>query len=673
MRRFLRFVVERTIDGETDCLKESVIGVQVFDREIGYDPKTDSIVRVEARRLRNKLFEYQRQNGAEDPLWILLPKGGYVPEFVPREVQPELETAGPIAPPRSRRRFVLAGAIVLVLCGAAAWLILAKNPAHAVQVQGRPFTTWPGYEVTPSFSPDGQTIAFASHAIYLQRVGSDQATRITHSDQPEIEPVWSPDGRRIAFFRQESPGRLGIFLVTPTGAEEQKVGTIRSTVAPARMDWLPDGRFIATSDRGAEGALTLVLFSVATGAKQWLVGPQNGDDWCPEISPDGRTLAFVHSLAEGVQDLYLMPIRVGADGKAATEPPRRLTFDNRSIYGHAWSVDGRSIVVSSKRSGGRYDLWRVQVPKGSPVRIAGAEREAIQPSISRKGNRMAYVSRFTDMHIWRARVDGKGEARALIASTMYDTDPQYSPDGTRIAFRSTRSGNGAIWVADVEGMGASRVADLNGPTIGAPRWSPDGRMLSFDARAGEQSVIYLAPANSSAPPRPLAGPSEANDMLPSWSADGKFLYFGSSRSGRWDLWKQPVSGGRAEQITRDGGFDAFETADGKYIYYSKGPMVPGIWRLPGEELVLPSASAPKWGWILGKSGIYFVDAAPGEEQPANIRFYDFATKATRLIGRTSAKPALGGTSISVSPDEQWIAWAQVDRAGSDIILVENFR
>src|ERR1700676_3644071 len=131
-------------------------------------------------------------------------------------------------------------------------------------------------------------------------------------------------------------------------------------------------------------------------------------------------------------------------------------------------------------------------------------------------------------------------------------------------------------------------------------------MLSFDARAGEQSVIYLAPANSSAPPRPLAGPSEANDMLPSWSADGKFLYFGSSRSGRWDLWKQPVSGGRAEQVTRDGGFDAFETADRKYIYYSKGPMAPGIWRLPGEELVLPSASAPKWGWILGKSGIYFV-------------------------------------------------------------------
>ena len=90
-------------------------------------------------------------------------------------------------------------------------------------------------------------------------------------------------------------------------------------------------------------------------------------------------------------------------------------------------------------------------------------------------------------------------------------------------------------------------------------------------------------------------------------------------------------------------------------------------------MVMPSASAPKWGWTLAKSGIYYIEAAANEDQPADIRFFDLASRTSRSIGRTSAKPALGGTSITVSPDERWVVWAQVDRAGSDIIYVGDFR
>jgi hypothetical protein len=160
-------------------------------------------------------------------------------------------------------------------------------------------------------------------------------------------------------------------------------------------------------------------------------------------------------------------------------------------------------------------------------------------------------------------------------------------------------------------------------------------------------------------------------MLPTWSRDGRSLYFGSDRSGRWELWKQPASGGQATQLTWRGGLNAFESGEGQ-IYYSKGPSVAGIWRLPGEELVLDSVSAPRWGWYMGKKGIYYVEAVDAD-QPAEIRYFDLATKTSRLIGMTTAKPALGGTCLTVSPDEQWVAWAQVDRAGSDIILVEGFR
>jgi TolB-like protein len=81
MSGFLRYVVQRAIAGESDQVKEYVIGVAVFDRDEQYDPRLDSIVRVEARRLRSKLDEYYATDGREDPLVIRMPRGSYAPTF----------------------------------------------------------------------------------------------------------------------------------------------------------------------------------------------------------------------------------------------------------------------------------------------------------------------------------------------------------------------------------------------------------------------------------------------------------------------------------------------------------------------------------------------------------------------------------------------------------------
>ena len=81
LSRLLRYIVERTLSGEGDQLKEYVLGVEVFDRPPSYDPRLDSIVRVEARRLRAKLEEYYLGPGAANPLVISVPRGSYVPVF----------------------------------------------------------------------------------------------------------------------------------------------------------------------------------------------------------------------------------------------------------------------------------------------------------------------------------------------------------------------------------------------------------------------------------------------------------------------------------------------------------------------------------------------------------------------------------------------------------------
>src|SRR6266545_3289645 len=89
--RFLRYVVERTLAGKAAEIKEIVIATELYGRSGDYDPKADSIVRVEASRLRSKLHSYYTEQGAQDPIRITIPKGTYVPQFErrPQEGPPD--------------------------------------------------------------------------------------------------------------------------------------------------------------------------------------------------------------------------------------------------------------------------------------------------------------------------------------------------------------------------------------------------------------------------------------------------------------------------------------------------------------------------------------------------------------------------------------------------------
>src|SRR6516165_1545275 len=101
LQRFLKFAVECALDGTTDQLKESVLGRVVFDRGSEFDPRTDSIVRVEAQRLRRKLRQYYEIEGRDDPVAIDFQPGSYVPVFAyarERQLQDAAPEARPLNP-----------------------------------------------------------------------------------------------------------------------------------------------------------------------------------------------------------------------------------------------------------------------------------------------------------------------------------------------------------------------------------------------------------------------------------------------------------------------------------------------------------------------------------------------------------------------------------------------
>jgi TolB-like protein len=196
LSRFLRYVVERTLAGEGDRLKEYAVGVDVFDRDDGYDPRLDSLVRVEAGRLRTKLSEYYGGAGAADPVLIRMPRGSYAPVFDERESVPPvaLDVASAATRP-SRvlfdRRRAVAGVVAaaIVLGGIAAWRLAgSRGPARPVVIAVLPFahySTSAADEALAARVTDGVTSELArtgalgvvSHTSALQFTGVHKPLR----------------------------------------------------------------------------------------------------------------------------------------------------------------------------------------------------------------------------------------------------------------------------------------------------------------------------------------------------------------------------------------------------------------------------------------------------------------------------------------------------------------
>ena len=129
--------------------------------------------------------------------------------------------------------------------------------------------------------------------------------------------------------------------------------------------------------------------------------------------------------------------------------------------------------------------------------------------------------------------------------------------------------------------------------MGTPRWSPDGQQIAFDSNPRGNSDIYVVKADGGRPCRLTTG--NYAEVAPSWSRDGRWIYFASDQTGAWQVWKMPAEGGGAVQVTKQGGFAALESYDGKTLYYAKGPPCLAFGRSQwkaGKKKVLPQLRQP---------------------------------------------------------------------------------
>ncbi len=598
-----------------------------------------------------------------------------------RSLKPEL--SGPAK--RSKRGSLFALSLALITLAGIAFALykfVGRKQPHVVLPAAKvvPFTTFPGRELQPTFSPDGNQIAFAWNGekrdnfdIYVKLVNTaTPPLRLTSNPADDVFPAWSPDGRQIAFVRQ-SGSEISIFVVPALGGPERKLYSGTSAFLSLyeygnALSWSPDGKYLAFSgQRSPREPNSIFLLSRESLETHQITKPPAGflGDSTPAFSPDGKVLAFVRGASSRDVEIYVVP---AAGGEA-----KRLTFDNRSGRSLAWTADGHDIVFSLWFYG-NLRLWRVPASGGTPEQLAVGGEGGSTLAISRQGDRLAYSQESRDTDIWRVGTSGSPSMRSptrLISSTRPDFGPQYSPDGKRIAFTSGRSGSNEIWVCDEDGQNPVQLTTFGGPDVGSPRWSPDGRQIAFDSVASGNRDIFVISAEGGKPRHFTKDSSD--EVRPSWSRDGQWIYFGSNRTGDWQIWKAPIEQGQALQVTEQGGREAFESFDGNVVYYTRGFGIPGIWKAPvaGGEETLVLDGALQGFWALLNDGIYFVNL---EATPfPTIDFFTFATGRIRRVATIDKELQLVAPSLAVSPDGRWLLHAKVDNFESDIMLVENFR
>jgi Tol biopolymer transport system component len=524
----------------------------------------------------------------------------------------------------------------------------------------------------PALSPDGKKIAFSwrkeyheDEEIYIQLVGTGSPQPRTDHPGRDFSPVWSQNGDHLAFFR-DFKGKTSIIRKPFIGGKEDVLINLnRIYMYGDKLSWSPDGQFLAFSDvDSVQKIQSIYTLSVDNLEIQPLTFPPPGyKDYHPIYSPDGKKLAFLRGPTLYISDIWVLPLSGG--------DPERITTDNAALFGLAWTADSRDIVFSSSREG-VLNLWRLKASGGEPTQITfSAQSDCVWPTISLLGQPLAFVSTnwnsyistkdLTDPHSLPSRLSG--------SSSRGDIEPQYSPSGAKIVFKSFRTGRGHIWVCDSDGENRYQLTFLRSLS-GAPIWHPNEPIIAFDSNDEGHTHIYTINMDRGKPIKITSGKS--NNHIPSWSRDGESIYFRSDRTGEQQIWKIPKKGGEPEQITFGGGHSAFESFDGKWIYYTKGEThlgQSGIWKKSLQvdtDVIVVDRPVNYRNWALMENGIYYVYPTGMEY---NVEFYNFKNENITEICRLKGMDMMG---ISISPDRRQLLFSKRETQ-SDISLIENFR
>jgi serine/threonine protein kinase len=543
----------------------------------------------------------------------------------------------------SRRAFVatILGLTMLAATAALTWWLTRPVPQTPAPTFTR-LTSDSGLTTDPTFSKDGQLIAYASDRagtgnldIWRHQLATGEAIRLTSDPADESEPAFSPDGSRIAFRSERDGG--GIYVVSAFGGPERLIAK-----HGRRPRFSPDGSEIAYWAAASPWYLGKVFVAPAIGGAPAPIEPAFASARYPIWSADGKALLFLGArdpkdISTFTQDWWLVPRHGGPSLKTgALEILRRqgvgVARQMMSLIAPADWIDDQVFFSSSTEQS--TNVWRVTVPpetgkaEGSAERLTSGTSVESKPSVI-SGGRIAFASLKEDLNIWSLPITGNsgrvtGDLQQVTAAA-FDAHTSLSADGRKLVFISTRSGSTDVWMKDLES--GKETALTNTPIHKEQaEITGDGTRVCYGTLENSTFAIYEIPVSGGIPERLCVECGRPWD----WSPDGtKLLYlipegyrqpglsFGmvdrTTREKSVYLEHPEYSLGRA-RFAPDGRWIAFMTADRKGGYrivvapFLSGGAPPDRWITIAEEA---RVSLDKPRWSPDGNLLYYVSEADG--------------------------------------------------------------
>jgi Tol biopolymer transport system component/tRNA A-37 threonylcarbamoyl transferase component Bud32 len=600
----------------------------------------------------------------------------------------------PMAATPSRRRWLVPGVVaatLLVVIAVVLYKVMAPSPLIITTGNITQVTRDPGLEFQPAISPNGDEVEYVVGPIgnprLMVRSSRDIASGGAIRPGEEVAglhwlPQWTSSGASLRFYACQFAAReLG------SGCAWKEVGKLGGsvrTVSVPRVSsayaWSPDGTRVAFAVEDS-----IFAYSVAGGNPE-LLGVQVVDPWSPHSlawSPDGRRIAYVNGNAYWRNSANASDASIWVLDASGDEPVR-VTDESTMNLSPQWLPDSRHLLFVSDRDGPR-GIYVVEVgpdgPRG-PARSVLASSDPHSISISADGRRLAYAKFLVTQNIWSISIPQSGvvsihNAVPVTTGNQVIESHGLSPDGEWIAFDSDLQGEFDIYKQRLRGGSPELVADISGNAFD-PDWSPDGSEIAFYTTVplrgtGGMSDVLVVSADGGTPEQLTDFPGFDNN--PAWSPDGLTIaYHSEGPTGSWPhskIWtvsRDSIGGpwGDPVQLTDfycrvphwapHGDAVVCEAYDDEIVVVSRGGDV--LWRYPRSNAGLRSVQYPAFSWdgsriyFTGTRGVWWIPADGGD-----------ATKVVAFDDPALTVPV----GVTVGPEDFYLTIAEYE---SDIWVMD---